>query len=94
MSAVADKQLKKTEQVAERPITTDHNINEEYMQNPPDNLAAAAEMPTFYRQSRGVKEGAKLMEDENPGVIGHQDKGRAKKADVESSIVQDNSIHS
>lgn len=29
-------QFKKTEQVVGRPATTDHNINDEYMQNPPD----------------------------------------------------------
>lgn len=32
----ADDQFKKTEQVVGRPPVTDHNINDEYMRNPPD----------------------------------------------------------
>lgn len=56
--------------------------------------AAAAEMPTTARQSRGLKEGAQIDEDENPGVIGHQDGGRPNRTQVEGSMVQESSIHS
>lgn len=44
--------------------------------------------------TRGIKEGARIVEDENPGVIGHQDGGRAKHVDVLGEAVRDNSIHS
>lgn len=57
------------------------------------NLEGTEEVPSAPRRSQGLKEGAQIVEDENPGVIGHQDAGRAKKSDVLSEVVQENSIH-
>ncbi|KZP17450.1 hypothetical protein FIBSPDRAFT_894203 [Athelia psychrophila] len=82
MSNTADRQFKKTEQVVGRPAVTDHNIHEDYMRDPPNNLAGTDEVRSAARNSQGLKEGTQIVEDENPGVIGHQDMGRAKQSDV------------
>lgn len=58
------------------------------------NLAEMDEVPSAPRNSRGLKEGTQIVEDENPGVIGHQDAGRAKQSDVLGEVVRENSIHS
>jgi len=84
-----ERMFKKTEHVVGRPTTTDHNINEKYIRNPPDNLASTVAVPATDRRSWGLKEGARVSQD----VDKDSDVGRPKKAEVESSIVQENSIH-
>ncbi|KZP28350.1 hypothetical protein FIBSPDRAFT_729245 [Athelia psychrophila] len=87
MCNTTDRQFKKTKQVVGCPAVTDHDIHKEYMRDPPN-------VPSAARDSRGLKEeNAQVADNENLGVIGHHDAGRAKQSEVLCEVVRDNSIH-
>ncbi|KZT09271.1 uncharacterized protein LAESUDRAFT_723003 [Laetiporus sulphureus 93-53] len=53
-----DQKFKKQYQVVDRPPVTDHDINEEYLRDPPNN--EPAETTTDYK-ARGLKRGARKV---------------------------------
>ncbi|TFK52449.1 hypothetical protein OE88DRAFT_1734437 [Heliocybe sulcata] len=91
MSGVTDesKTFKKATQEVNRPATTDHNINDEYMRDAPNNLANAGNVPTTDRSTRGAKEGAYDVTPDPEGVLGDPGKGRPKKDELMREAIQD-----
>ncbi|KZT23456.1 hypothetical protein NEOLEDRAFT_1069568 [Neolentinus lepideus HHB14362 ss-1] len=89
MSGATDESMtfKKATQEINRPATTDHNINDEYMRDPPNNLASG-DVPTTDRTSRGQKEGAYDVNPDPQGVIGEPGKGRPKKDEIMREAIQ------
>ncbi|KAK7453546.1 hypothetical protein VKT23_001432 [Stygiomarasmius scandens] len=81
--------FKKATQEVNKPPVTDHNINDEYMKNPPQNIP---DVPS--NKVPGKKEGAYETEPMEPGVLGHEGMGRPKHMDVEGEIVRESSVHS
>ncbi|EPQ54592.1 hypothetical protein GLOTRDRAFT_43526 [Gloeophyllum trabeum ATCC 11539] len=79
------KTFKKAFQEVGRPATTDHNINDEYMRDPPNNTGDA---PTTDRKTRGAKEGAYGIEPTQEGVLGDPGKGRPKKDELMREAIQ------
>ncbi|KII90538.1 hypothetical protein PLICRDRAFT_697078 [Plicaturopsis crispa FD-325 SS-3] len=88
-----DQQFKKAEQEITPNVATNHNIHDDYINNPPNNLSSNA--PSQPSKARGLKEGAQdtWARDVEPGVLGHEDVGRQKRTDVESDITQEHSVH-
>jgi len=86
--------FKKPYQEVNRPAVTDHDINDEYMRDPPNNLARDDSVPTTDRKTRGLKEGAQEETDpKQEGVLGDEPTGRIKKDAVLGSVVNENSQH-
>ncbi|KDQ62500.1 hypothetical protein JAAARDRAFT_30400 [Jaapia argillacea MUCL 33604] len=79
------KAFKKTAQVVGHPATTDHNINDEYMRDPPRNVQGGADAP---RTNLGQKEGAYEVEPTRAGVLGQPGLGRPKKEQLLAEAVQ------
>jgi len=85
--------FKKQHQTVDRPPVTDHNINDEYMRDPPNNLASGVGEPVADRNTWGVKEGAYEEESGEEGVLGDVASGRYKKEDVLREATEDSSVH-
>lgn len=76
--------FKKTEQVVGRPPTTDHNINDEYMRDPPHNVD-----PSMGNNSNSEGSYKKLDQparELGPGGFDASE-GRRKQLDVETSMI-------
>ncbi|KAF9007039.1 hypothetical protein BDQ17DRAFT_1351296, partial [Cyathus striatus] len=80
--------FKKTVQIVGKPPVTDHNINDEYVRNAPDNLSN--NIATI--QSGDLKYPTQRANRE--GVLGEEGLGRQKKVDELQDIVENNSVHS
>ncbi|KAF5358638.1 hypothetical protein D9758_007748 [Tetrapyrgos nigripes] len=85
--------FKKATQEVNKPPVTDHNINDEYMRNPPQNFPPSDSVPTSETKVPGKKEGAYEVEPRERGVLGDEGTGRPKHLDVEGEIVRDNTTH-
>lgn len=85
-----DQTFKKEYQVVGQPETTDHDIHEDYLKSPPQNIPGG--FPSETSQPLG-KEGAYERETLQPGVLGQEGVGRPKHSDVEGELINENSIH-
>ncbi|KAF8637151.1 hypothetical protein AX17_003055 [Amanita inopinata Kibby_2008] len=70
---------------------TDHNIADDYMRHPPHNLEhnighAGWQLP-------GLREGAKVEESVEQGVLGEPGIGRPKKEDQLANMAIEDSVH-
>ncbi|EMD40081.1 hypothetical protein CERSUDRAFT_122173 [Gelatoporia subvermispora B] len=87
-----DQKFKKEYQVVDRPAVTDHDINDEYFRNPPNNEPTE---PITSRKAPGLKEGAREETDlKVDGVLGDQPTSRILPDVARSNVVQENSVHS
>ncbi|EIW81010.1 hypothetical protein CONPUDRAFT_56150 [Coniophora puteana RWD-64-598 SS2] len=84
-----DDQFKKTFQTVGRPETTDHDIHEDFLKNPPNNH------PSEFTNSDnlGKKEGAYEREPMQMGVLGYEETGRVKKSAVQGAMLEEDSVH-
>jgi len=84
-----DKVFSKAEQVVGKPEVTDHDMNDEYFRNPPNNLSSDSDGKI------GGKDYANKSEKKQDfinrvlpdGAMGEQINGRIKRADVESGMI-------
>jgi hypothetical protein len=81
-----DQGFKKEFQTVGKPQTTDHNINDEYMRNAPDNLAGVK--PS---RNPGKKEGAYDITEQPMGVQG--DEVGARRQPFEQIDAESTSVH-
>ncbi|KAF8153941.1 hypothetical protein B0H34DRAFT_799860 [Crassisporium funariophilum] len=90
---ISDEAFKKTEQVVDRPPVTKHNINDEYVRDPPHNHDDRGKNKG---SSKTLKEGAYEIDEPDPEDegTGGEAVGRPKKVDALSEIAQENSVHS
>ncbi|KAI0338977.1 hypothetical protein BDW22DRAFT_1487346 [Trametopsis cervina] len=85
--------FKKPFQTVGRPEVTDHDINDEYMRNPPNNQPIE---PSTDRKNPGAKEGTWEVDDSAPvedGVLGEPGIGRSKKEQLLRETIEENSLH-
>ncbi|EIM86035.1 uncharacterized protein STEHIDRAFT_157558 [Stereum hirsutum FP-91666 SS1] len=77
--------FKKTEQVVGRPPVTDHDINDEYLRDPPRNVERPIQPEEAH--PRGLKEGVQEREPLQEGVLGHEEIGREKVMDRQTKML-------
>ncbi|KAI0712469.1 hypothetical protein C8Q76DRAFT_797317 [Earliella scabrosa] len=83
---------KKPFQTAGRPAVTGHDMQEDYMRDPPNNQPFEL---TSDRHTRGAKEGAQEETDpKQDGVLGNQDTGKQLKQNVLEEFTTESSVHS
>ncbi|ESK82599.1 hypothetical protein Moror_3654 [Moniliophthora roreri MCA 2997] len=87
-------EFKKVYQEVNRPAVTDHNINDEYMRNPPHNLDTLDDNTHTAKPTNQYTEVPK-KEDESMGrgILGDEGRGRAKHDVVEGEMVNENTVH-
>ncbi|KIJ64629.1 hypothetical protein HYDPIDRAFT_154365 [Hydnomerulius pinastri MD-312] len=92
-SDTTDEELKpkKPFQTVGRPATTDHNMHDDFVKNPPQNLSGGTFMGNT--TNPGKKEGAYEREPTQIGVLGHEETGRIKHADAQAEMVNQSSVH-
>ncbi|KAF9040107.1 hypothetical protein BJ165DRAFT_1531077 [Panaeolus papilionaceus] len=87
-----DEAFKKVEQVVDRSRTTDSNINDDYVRQPPQNLDNP--INPARKPKDGNPSNVTELNEQLTGVLENQETGRSKRADELASIAQDNSLHS
>ncbi|KAH9841798.1 uncharacterized protein C8Q71DRAFT_854151 [Rhodofomes roseus] len=88
-----DQKFKKQYQTVGRPPVTDHNINDEYIRDPPNNLNIPGETSTL-RKAPGLKEGAQEVTDpKQDGVLGDEPMSRIQKEVALGDLASENTVH-
>ncbi|KAI0753885.1 hypothetical protein BC629DRAFT_1296941 [Irpex lacteus] len=88
-----NRKFKKAEQTIGRPAVTDHDINDEYLRDAPNNQPFELSSD---RKNPGKKEGAWEVEEgatEEEGVLGAPGTGRTKKEQVLRESAEEDSLH-
>ncbi|KAK7054527.1 hypothetical protein VNI00_003725 [Paramarasmius palmivorus] len=92
-SNTTNAEFKKVYQTVDRPPVTDHNINDEYMRNPPKNIDTEIDVHTLEPISHFTKVPKNADESTGRGILGDEGRGRAKQSQVEGEIVNENTVH-
>ncbi|KAG2005793.1 hypothetical protein CC2G_002163 [Coprinopsis cinerea AmutBmut pab1-1] len=98
-----DDAFKKTQQIVGKPKTTDHNIHEDYVRNPPNNDQVPAVAPSRSEvklsipqqiQEKAREDRRPIIIEERKEVLGvNQSLGREKKTDDLAEIARESSVH-
>ncbi|KAH7885288.1 hypothetical protein F5I97DRAFT_1928686 [Phlebopus sp. FC_14] len=76
--------FKKPFQVVDHPLTTDHNVHDDFVKHPPHNV------DSFAAAGRGSNQWEKQEAQE----IGREGTGRVKQIDFEGEMLNESSVHS
>ncbi|KZT63670.1 hypothetical protein DAEQUDRAFT_679983 [Daedalea quercina L-15889] len=88
-----NQKFKKEYQTVGRPPVTDHDINDEYMRNPPNSLNIPRETSAA-RKAPGLKEGAREETGPNQdGVFGDAPTSRIHKDVALGDLANENTVH-
>ncbi|KAI0082932.1 hypothetical protein BDY19DRAFT_981683 [Irpex rosettiformis] len=88
-----NRKFKKAEQTFGRPEVTDHDINDEYMRDAPNNQPSELSQD---RKNPGKKEGAWEVDEDalvEEGVLEKSGIGRPKKEEVLGASAEEDSLH-
>ncbi|VDC06685.1 unnamed protein product [Peniophora sp. CBMAI 1063] len=91
----SDAQFKKTHQEVGRPETTDHSLNDEFFNRPPQNIDTEIELHTRepIEHFTKVPKSDADAEAMGGGVNGDEGKGRPKHDVIDGQQIQDSSVH-
>ncbi|KAL4249086.1 hypothetical protein ABKN59_007528 [Abortiporus biennis] len=85
--------FKKHSQTVNRSHVTDHNINDDYLRDPPLNASLPSEAAVNLPSRRAKEVAREDIDSKEEGILGDEPVGKQLRSDALEELVSENTVH-